>query len=49
MPISEVNDYILLMNEQIEAENGEQETGERERTDTPTIKDVFRGSGMPHL
>lgn len=49
MPVTEMNDYILLINEQIEKENGEDETGQREKTDTPTIKDIFRGSALPHL
>lgn len=49
MPITEVNDYILLINEQIEKENGEVESGTREKNETPTFNDVFRGSGFQHF
>lgn len=49
MPVTEMNDYVLLINEQIEKENGEVESGQREQNETPTINDVFRGTGMPHL
>lgn len=49
MPVTEMNDYVLLINEQIEKENGEIDSGQREQNETPTINDVFRGTGMPHL
>jgi hypothetical protein len=52
MPIPEFQDYLLLINQQIEDENEEirnQNAGEHEKTDTPTIGDVFKGSATPHL
>lgn len=52
MPIPEFQDYLLLINQQIEDEDEEirnQNTGEHEKTDTPTVTDVFKGSATPHL
>ena len=52
MPIPEFQDYLLLINQQVEEENEEirnQNAGEHEKSDTPTIKDAFPGTFTPHL
>jgi hypothetical protein len=49
MPVTEAQDYILLINQQIERENGEIESPEHQQTDTPTVNDVFKGSFKPHI
>lgn len=49
MPITEMNDYILLINQQIEQENGEMEDSTRPKDETPTINSVFKGSFKPHI
>ncbi len=44
MPVTEFQDYILLINQQIEEENGEMSATESHQDDTPkTFQDVFRG------
>lgn len=50
MPITEFQDYILLINQQVDAENGESMTNsESHKSDTPTINDVFKGSFKPSI
>lgn len=51
MPITEFQDYILLINQQVEQENGEslEETQSQKKNDTPTINDVFKGSFKPSI
>lgn len=49
MPITEVQDYILLINEQVEKDKGETEAPEHQKTDTPTVNDVFKGTFKPHI
>lgn len=44
MPITEMQDYIQLINSQVDAENGAQKNNApHEKTDTPTFSDVFKG------
>ena len=57
MPITEMNDYILLINQQIEQENGELadsvfvalDASTQPKDETPTINSVFKGSFKPHI
>ena len=49
MPITEMNDYILLINQQIEQENGELSDSTQPKDETPTINSVFKGSFKPHI
>ncbi len=49
MPVTEMQDYILLINQQIEQENGETAAQEHQQTDTPTVNDVFKGTFKPHI
>lgn len=49
MPITEMNDYILLINQQIEQENGEMTDSTQPKDETPTINSVFKGSFKPHI
>lgn len=49
MPITEMNDYILLINQQIEQENGEMADSTQPKDETPTINSVFKGSFKPHI
>lgn len=45
MPLPEVQDYVLLINQQIEEENEQIASGRSmaEKPEAPTISDVFRG------
>lgn len=45
MPLPEVQDYVLLINQQIEEENEQlaARSAGAEKPDAPTISDVFRG------
>lgn len=44
MPITEMQDYIQLINNQVEEENEAQKNNTpHEKTDTPTFNDVFKG------
>lgn len=43
MPVSEMYDYIQLINNQIEEENKAQQNSSREPNETPTLSDVYRG------
>jgi hypothetical protein len=49
MPITEMQDYILLINQQIEHENGETADSSQPEDETPTINSVFKGSFKPHI
>ena len=49
MPITEMQDYILLINQQIDQENGEMEDSIHPKDETPTINSVFKGSFKPHI
>lgn len=51
MPITEFQDYILLINQQVEQENGEtiEAQQSQKKNDTPTINDVFKGSFKPSI
>ena len=43
MPVTEFQDYILLINQQIEEENGEMTSAEHQDDTPKTFQDVFRG------
>lgn len=48
MPITEMQDYIQLINSQVDAENDAENGAQKnnaphEKTDTPTFSDVFKG------
>lgn len=51
MPVTEAEDYILLINQQIEAEHGEvlEQQNSSKKQETPTIRDVFKGSFTPSV
>ena len=49
MPITEMQDYILLINQQIDQENGEASSSTQPKDETPTINSVFKGSFKPHI
>lgn len=49
MPITEMQDYILLINQQIDQENGEAASSTQPKDETPTINSVFKGSFKPHI
>jgi hypothetical protein len=51
MPIPEFQDYLLLINQQVEEEQEEamNDGSEHQKSDTPTIKDAFPGTFTPHL